>query len=102
MAGIGVVQVIRDYVVNMTAMSHSFVTAPGTMKVRHLVARTRMTRSAGSGVQGTFGNRMLVKVIAVQVVQVTIVSVINMIAVSYGRVAAALAVSVLMFLMFSF
>jgi hypothetical protein len=65
MAGVGVVQMIRDYVVNMTAMSHSFVTAPDAMKVRHLVAYTRMTRSADSGVQGTFGDRMLVKVIAV-------------------------------------
>jgi hypothetical protein len=36
------------------------------------------------------------------VVHVTIVSVVDMIAVLYGRVAATLAVLVLMFLMYSF
>jgi hypothetical protein len=83
------VQVPVDQKVDVIAVRHRLVAAPGPVLVSRLMAFATVLRRAALGVLCRYLDHMLVDMVCVRVMQVPIVQIIDMIAVAHGGMAAA-------------
>ncbi|WP_166656260.1 hypothetical protein [Paraburkholderia sp. BL10I2N1] len=86
MISVRMMQVTVDEIVNVVAMWHRFVAAPGAMDVTRRVAAA--ARRTLIGIVRAHFEPMLIYMIAVRVMQVTVMQVIDVIVMSDRRVAA--------------
>lgn len=94
-AAVRVVQVPADEVIDVIAVRHRVVAAALAVGVRLVVGAAGVRGRASGGVRAADLEGVLVDVVAVRVVQVPLVQIIGMARVRDGRVAAALAVNVI-------
>ena len=79
-------------IVDMIAVRHRFVTAPGAMDMAWFMTSATMVRRTSIWVCRGHLYDMLVDMVAFDMLQMTIVKVVNMATVTYGRVPAIRAV----------
>jgi hypothetical protein len=89
-----VVQVAVDEIVDVIPMRHRLMTATGAVLMPRFVPLAAMLGRAAIRVFRSHVDDVLVDVVAVHMVQVPVVQVVNMIAMTYRRVAAVGAVLV--------
>ena len=82
-------QVSVDQIVDVIAVGHRLVAAPGPVLMSGLMAFAPVLLRAALGVLCGYLDHVLVDVVCVRVMQVPIVQIIDMIPVAHGGVAAA-------------
>ena len=87
------VQVSVDQVVDMIAVWHGFVPAPGCMRV---IGSALGRRGVAVWMAGVNGDHVVIDVVAVRVVEVAFVEVVDVIVVAHSDMATAFAVDVSM------
>jgi hypothetical protein len=88
MVPVGMMQVAVDQIVDVVAVRHRLVPAPGSMHVARLVTGAAVLRRAAVRIARRDLDHVLVSMIAMRMVQVTIVKIVDVIAVANGRMAA--------------
>lgn len=96
MAGVRMVQVPVDEVVEVIAVRHNLVTAGRAVCVGRVVTAARVRGGAGVWIGAADLDDVFVDVRLVGVMQVPVVQVVDMVAVAYGGVATGRAVDVSM------
>lgn len=94
-AGVGMMQVAVDEVVDMVAVRHCLVPAARPMHVVRRVRAAVVLGRAVTGIRAVDGNRVFVYVVAMRVMEMTIVDVVNVTVMDDGGVSAVGAVSVI-------
>lgn len=89
MAGVGMMEMAVDQIVDVVIVGDGGVTAVGAVDVGRVVAGALVVRGASGRIGGGDGNDMLVDMTFVQVMQVAVVEVIDMIVMLYGGMTAA-------------
>jgi len=83
-AAVRVMQASIDEIIDVVAMGHSLVSAPGAVGVS---AAFRIGRAA-HGIDVAYGNHVLVDMVSVHVMQVTVVQIIDMAIMPDGSMSA--------------
>jgi hypothetical protein len=94
MVAVRVVQVAIDEIVDVVAMRHGLVTAPGPVLVSRLMSRTLVLGRASVRVRSGDLDRVLVDVVGMHVMEMAVMEIIDVIAMLDRRVSAAGAVLV--------
>jgi len=89
MRPVWVMQVAIDQIVDMVAVRHGLVAAPGTMAMTDLVPGAAMAGRAASGVACIDGDLVLVDMAVVWVMKVAVVQIVDVTVVPDGDMAAA-------------
>ncbi len=94
-AGVLMVQVPCDQVVDVVAVRHRLVAAAGSVYMGGVVLGTAVAAAAPVGVRGAHRQDVLVVMVAVRAVQMPVVQVVEVAVMDDGDVAAARAVNVI-------